>query len=235
MILEARSIYKHYENGGRRLEVLKDVSLSVSEGEIAAIVGPSGAGKSTLLHILGGLDRPARGNIFFEGRPFGEASDADLSSLRNEFVGFVFQFYHLMPEFNVLENVLMPALINRRRNPEDRRRNTEYVIKRAKELLTSIGLEKRLNHLPAQLSGGEQQRVAVARALINSPKLLLCDEPTGNLDSENGAQICSLLKKLNREKAMAIVMVTHNLDVAALASKRYNIVDGEVKSLTEAL
>lgn len=235
MILEARGIYKHYENGGRRLEVLKDVSLSVSEGEIAAIVGPSGAGKSTLLHILGGLDRPARGNIFFEGRPFGEASDAALSSLRNEFIGFVFQFYHLMPEFNVLENVLMPALINKRRNPEDRRRNTDGVRKRARELLSSIGLEKRLGHLPAQLSGGEQQRVAVARALINSPKLLLCDEPTGNLDSENGAQICSLLKKLNREKAMAIVMVTHNLDVAALASKRYNIVDGEVKSVTEAL
>lgn len=242
MILEARNIYKHYENGTRRLEVLKDVSLSVSQGEIAAIVGPSGAGKSTLLHILGGLDRPARGNIFFEGRPLGEASDAQLSSLRNEHIGFVFQFYHLMPEFNVLENVLMPALISGKREAEGGRRlpagrqgRRDDARQRARELLSSIGLEKRLNHLPAQLSGGEQQRVAVARALINSPKLLLCDEPTGNLDSENGAQICNLLKKLNREKEMAIVMVTHNLDVAALASKRYNIVDGEVKSLTEAL
>lgn len=235
MILEARNIYKHYENGTRRLEVLKDVSLSVSQGEIVAIVGPSGAGKSTLLHILGGLDRPARGNIFFEGRPLGEASDVQLSSLRNEHIGFVFQFYHLMPEFNVLENVLMPAIISGKRKAEGGRRAAADARQRAGELLSSIGLEKRLNHLPAQLSGGEQQRVAVARALINSPKLLLCDEPTGNLDSENGAQICNLLKKLNREKEMAIVMVTHNLDVAALASKRYNIVDGEVKSPREAL
>ncbi|TAN58875.1 ABC transporter ATP-binding protein [bacterium] len=221
MILEARNIYKHYENGTRRLEVLRDVSLSVSQGEIAAIVGPSGAGKSTLLHILGGLDRPARGNIFFEGRPLGEASDAQLSSLRNEHIGFVFQFYHLMPEFSVLENVLMPAIIRGKRETADARQ-------RAMELLSSIGLEKRLNHLPSQLSGGEKQRVAVARALINRPKLLLCDEPTGNLDSENGAQICNLLKKLNREKEMAIVMVTHNLDVAALASKRYNMFDGKL-------
>jgi lipoprotein-releasing system ATP-binding protein len=228
MILEARNIYKHYENGTSRLEVLKDVSLSVSQGEIAAIVGPSGAGKSTLLHILGGLDRPARGNIFFEGRPLGEASDAQLSSLRNEHIGFVFQFYHLMPEFNVLENVLMPALVSGKREAGGRRHKAADVRQRAGELLSSIGLEKRLNHLPAQLSGGEQQRVAVARALINCPKLLLCDEPTGNLDSENGAQICNLLKKLNREKEMAIVMVTHNLDVAALASKRYNMFDGKL-------
>jgi lipoprotein-releasing system ATP-binding protein len=222
MILEAKNIHKYYSSGRERLHVLKDISISIKEGEIAAIVGPSGAGKSTLLHILGGLDRPTSGKIFFEGRPLDCLSDAKLSFIRNTAIGFVFQFYHLMPEFNVLENVMMPAVISRSRN--------QALKKEAAGFLKEVGLEGRLKHFPGQLSGGEKQRAAIARSLINSPRLLLCDEPTGNLDSENGKQICQLLKNLNREKAMTIVMVTHNLDVAAIASRVYNIVDGRFTS-----
>ncbi len=221
-MLEAGDIHKYYSNGKERLHVLKGVSLKVSEADIVAIVGPSGAGKSTLLHILGGLDKPTKGEVLFEGKPFTQVSDKGLSAIRNEQIGFVFQFYHLMPEFNALENVLLPALISRRHKIEDKRQ-------KAAGLLASVGLGRRITHLPSELSGGEQQRVAIARALMNEPKLLLCDEPTGNLDSENGKQICQLLKSLNKEKKMTMVMVTHNIDVAGMASKVYNIKDGKLE------
>ncbi len=219
MMLKARSLNKYYSCGKSKLHVLKDVSLEVSKGQIAAIVGPSGAGKSTLLHILGGLDTPTSGEVIFEERSLHKLSESALSQMRNNEVGFVFQFYHLLPEFNVLENVMMPALVNAKCKGQSAKL-------KARELLKLVGLEQRFNHFPSQLSGGEQQRVAIARALINEPKLLLCDEPTGNLDSENGKQICSMLERLNKEKIMAIVMVTHNLDVAKMASKVYNIRDG---------
>lgn len=220
-MLEASDIHKYYSNGKEGLHVLKGVSLKVMEGEIVAIVGPSGAGKSTLLHILGGLDKPTKGEVLFEGKSLRQALDKELSCIRNEQIGFVFQFYHLMAEFNALENVLLPALIGKGRKPQDR-------CKMAADLLEAAGLGKRAGHLPSELSGGEQQRVAIARALINEPKLLLCDEPTGNLDSENGKQICQLLKSLNKEKKMTMVMVTHNLDVAHMASKVYNLIDGKL-------
>ena len=215
-LLQAKGVNKYYSNGKERLHILKDVSLSIAQGEIAAVLGPSGAGKSTLLHILGGLDGPESGNVFFEGQDISSFSDRESADFRNKAVGFVFQFYHLLPEFNVLENVMMPALISRQ--PVDR----------AHELLKEVGLSHRLRHLPSQLSGGEQQRAAIARALINEPKILLCDEPTGNLDSENSKQIIQTLKRLNREKKMTIVMVTHNLELADFASKVYHIRDGKL-------
>lgn len=223
-MIEARDIHKYYINGKEKLHVLKGVTLKISPGEIVAIVGPSGAGKSTLLHILGGLDKPAKGEVFFEEKSLKHLSDAQVSGIRNKAIGFVFQFYHLLPEFNVLENVMLPALISRAPSLSPSAAKAH-----AEELLGEVGLKNRINHVPAQLSGGEQQRVALARALINEPKLLLCDEPTGNLDSETGKQICHLLKGLNQEKHMTLVIVTHNLEVAGLASKVYTIIDGRLQ------
>jgi lipoprotein-releasing system ATP-binding protein len=223
-VLEARNINKYYTNGKERLHVLKDVSLKIARGEIISVLGPSGAGKSTLLHILGGLDTPTSGEIFFEGKAFKNLSQSELSGVRNEAVGFVFQFYHLMPEFTVLENVMMPALIGRRQAAAGSRPQ-----EKALGLLKEVGLSHRIRHFPGQLSGGEQQRVAIARALMNMPELLLCDEPTGNLDSENGKQICQLLKKLNQERKMTIVLVTHNLEVAGFGFKVYNMIDGLIR------
>ena len=222
-LFQAKGVHKYYSNGKDRLHILKDVSLSIAQGEIAAILGPSGAGKSTLLHILGGLDSPESGKVFFEGQDISSFSDRESADFRNKAVGFVFQFYHLLPEFNVLENVMMPGLI---RDSWLVARDSLY--DRAGELIKEVGLSHRLRHLPSQLSGGEQQRAAIARALINEPKILLCDEPTGNLDSENSKQIIQTLKRLNREKKMTIVMVTHNLDLADFASKVYHIRDGKL-------
>ena len=226
MILEAKNINKYYSVGKNRLHVLKDVSLGIKGSETVAIVGPSGAGKSTLLHILGGLDNPTGGEVMLDGRSLRGLAESGLSVIRNSIVGFVFQFYHLLPEFNVLENVMMPVLIKGGKERSQRLRSQRQ---EALGLLEELGLTARSGHLPAQLSGGEQQRVAIARALINEPRLLLCDEPTGNLDSENGRQICQLLLRVNREKGMAIVIVTHNLDVAKLMSKVYNIIDGRLQ------
>lgn len=218
-MIKARDIHKYYKNGKEDIHVLKGIDLHIAKGEIAAILGPSGAGKSTLLHILGGLDEPSKGQVSFEGSSLWELPQKELSGIRNRLIGFVFQFYHLLPEFTVLENVLLPALIQKNQDAKEKK-------EKAEGLLRSFGLEKRTGHFPSQLSGGEQQRTAIARALINDPKLLLCDEPTGNLDSENGQEVCRLLKKLNQEKAMTIIMVTHNLDMAKFASKVYNIRDG---------
>ncbi|OGX58526.1 MAG: hypothetical protein A2460_05835, partial [Omnitrophica WOR_2 bacterium RIFOXYC2_FULL_43_9] len=178
----------------------------------------------TLLHILGGVDKPTTGEVFFEGKSLRHVSESWLCGIRNSSIGFVFQFYHLLPEFSALENVMLPAIISRR--PSLERHALEQA---ARILLAEVGLRHRVTHLPAQLSGGEQQRVALARALINGPKLLLCDEPTGNLDSENGKQICQLLKNLNSEKKATIVIVTHNTEVASLASKIYKIKDGKLE------
>ena len=221
-MIELKNIHKYYRNGKEDIHVLKGIDLNIDRGEIVAILGPSGAGKSTLLHILGGLDKPTKGQVRFEDKSLWELPQKELSGIRNSLIGFVFQFYHLLPEFTVLENVLMPALINKNRDTQDKK-------EKAAGLLKSFGLEKRAGHFPSQLSGGEQQRTAIARALINEPKLLLCDEPTGNLDSENGQEVCRLLKKLNQERAMAIIMVTHNLDMAKFASKVYNIRDGHLQ------
>jgi len=220
-MLEAKNIHKVYHNGKKELEVLKGVDLTIEKGEFVSIVGPSGAGKSTLLHILGGLDAPTKGEVIFQRENIYALGDSGLSKIRNRKIGFVFQFYHLLSEFTVLENVLMPSLINYEL------RVTSYELRRqALELLEKVGLAERINHFPAQLSGGEKQRVAIVRGLINRPSLLLCDEPTGNLDSKTGEEIISSIKKINLENQMTVVLVTHNIELTKLADKVYHLRDG---------
>jgi lipoprotein-releasing system ATP-binding protein len=184
-------------------------------------VGPSGAGKSTLLHILGGLDMPTQGEVIFEQKDIYTLSDLELSGIRNQRIGFVFQFYHLLSEFTVLENVLMPALISRQSSVVSRQSRND-----ALEILEKVGLSERLTHFPNQLSGGEKQRVAIARALINKPSLLLCDEPTGNLDSRAGKDTTSLIKKINLENQMTVILVTHNAELSQIADIIYHLKDG---------
>jgi lipoprotein-releasing system ATP-binding protein len=220
-MLEAKNIHKVYYNGNKQLEVLKGVNLSIDKGKFVAIVGPSGAGKSTLLHILGGLDMPTEGEVIFGQKNIYNLSDAELSKIRNERIGFVFQFYHLLSEFTVLENVSMPALISCQLSAVSCQLGNE-----ALRLLEQVGLNERIKHFPSQLSGGEQQRVAIARALINKPSLLLCDEPTGNLDSKNSDEIIALVKKINLKNQMAVVLVTHNAELAKTAQIVYHLRDG---------
>jgi lipoprotein-releasing system ATP-binding protein len=220
-MLEVKNIHKIYNNGNKAIHVLKGIDLNVEKGRFVAIVGPSGAGKSTLLHILGGLDIPTQGEIIFEGEDIYKLADSVLSKIRNERVGFVFQFYHLLSEFTVLENVLMPVLISHK--PQA----ASYKLQdTALKLLEGVGLSERITHFPSQLSGGEQQRVAIARALINRPGLLLCDEPTGNLDSKTGNEITSLIKKINIENQMTVILVTHNTELAKIADSVYRLKDG---------
>jgi len=220
-MLEAKNIHKIYYNGNKQLEVLKGINLSIDKGEFAAIAGPSGAGKSTLLHILGGLDEPTGGEVILEQKNIYGLSDLELSRIRNKRIGFVFQFYHLLSEFTVLENVSMPALISREHSTQGTELKEE-----ALGLLKEVGLGERVTHFPSQLSGGEQQRVAIARALINRPSLLLCDEPTGNLDSKTSEDIVSLVKKISLENQMAVILVTHNEELAKTAQNIYHLKDG---------
>ncbi len=197
------------------------MNLRIGEGDFVSISGPSGAGKSTLLNILGTLDNPTQGQVIFEGDNLYGLNDAAISRIRNEKIGFVFQFYHLLPEFTVLENVIMPLAI---------RRNTGFNAKEKKEealqLLEKTGLAGRVTHFPSQLSGGERQRVAIARALMNRPVLLLCDEPTGNLDSKTGKEIISLIKEINQDAKMTVILVTHNAQLSAFADISYHLEDG---------
>ena len=211
-LLEAQHLTKRYPTGGGgSLEVLRGVSLSIEAGEVVAIVGESGTGKSTLLHLLGALDRPSEGTVLFEGADVFKKSDQQLADFRNRHVGFVFQFHHLLPEFSALENVAMPALIQRQRFADVR--------ERAMEKLRVLGLEAREAHRPGQLSGGEKQRVAVARALMNSPGLVLLDEPTGNLDTKTAEALHQEIIRLARTLGQAFVVVTHNPSLAALADR----------------
>jgi lipoprotein-releasing system ATP-binding protein len=221
MILEARNITKRYgtEKTGL-LEVLKGVSLSFTEGEIVAIVGQSGAGKSTLVHLLGLLDKPTEGEILFNGQGVSGLSDEQISKLRNGNIGFVFQFHHLLPEFSAVENVLMPSLIAGQSGPA--------YIERARALLNSVGLSSREHHRPGEMSGGEQQRVAVARALMNGPKLILADEPSGNLDAESAEQLHDLLFDLRTLHRQTFVIVTHNKDLAARADRIITLSNGKI-------
>lgn len=223
-MIQTININKIYDDGERQLHVLKDINLKVENGEFVAIVGPSGAGKSTLLHMLGGLDMPTNGGVIVDEIDLYETSDILRAKIRNSQIGFVFQFYHLMPEFNALENVLMPALIEK-----NAIRDTHNAIRnRAKELLAQVGLKDRMTHRPNQLSGGEQQRVAIARALINSPKLLLCDEPTGNLDSKTGNELMQILLDLNKIDKVTCVMVTHDEILAKIADRVLHMIDGRI-------
>jgi putative ABC transport system ATP-binding protein len=218
-LLLASSISKSYRIGPRTLEVLKGVSLAIQAGEFVALRGASGAGKSTLLHLLGGLDRPDGGTIHLDGHDLAAYSASDLARLRNERVGLVFQAYHLLPELSALENVCLPGRMARHGAGE-----TE---KRARSLLARVGLADRVDHRPYELSGGEQQRVAIARALINSPTLLLADEPTGNLDSATGGEIIRLLRELQGLKA-TLVIATHDNALASIAPRVVELADGRL-------
>jgi len=226
-ILKAERLYKSYRMGATQVKVLKGIDLAVKKGEFVAVVGASGSGKSTLLHILGALDKPDKGVVKFEGRDLSEQSGRRLNRFRNKMVGFVFQFYHLLDELSVLENVFLPTMASKgvlgwfgcRR----------WAKKRARELLVQLGLSDRARHKPYQLSGGERQRVAIGRALMNKPKLLLADEPTGNLDSATGNSILKVLEELNRT-GQTIVMVTHDERIAQRAGRIITLADGKIKS-----
>lgn len=225
-ILEAEGLHKSYRMGATEVKVLKGVNLSVEEGEFVAIVGSSGSGKSTLLHILGGLDRPGKGVVRFEGRDLARFRAGELNRYRNGAVGFVFQFYHLLDELSVLENVFLPKMVSKsvigwlgcRRQARER----------ARKLLGRLGLSDRITHKPYQLSGGERQRVAIGRALMNDPRLLLADEPTGNLDSATGNGILDVLEDLNKA-GQTIVMVTHDERIARRAGRTITLADGKIR------
>lgn len=199
--------------------MLKGVDLEVTRGSIVTIVGPSGAGKSTLLHILGALDRPTRGKVNFEGKELYRLDDKERAGIRNRHFGFIFQFYHLLPEFTALENVILPALVKGGRE-------TEAARKKALQILDHVGLKERGHHRPNELSGGEQQRVAIARALINEPDVIFCDEPTGNLDSATGSAIIDLLMDLNRINNQTLVIVTHDYKIAERSNRVLYMKDG---------
>lgn len=218
-LISIKNISKTFSAPGGDLNVLRDVSFEVQSGEMTAIMGPSGAGKSTLLHILGALDRPTSGSLHFEGTDMLSLSNDALAHFRNKTVGFVFQFHHLLPEFNTVENVIMPALI------AGLDRDAARV--KAEEVLKSLGLSKRLLHKPGELSGGEQQRVAVARALMLDPKVVLADEPTGNLDTQTGEELFNLLIELNG-KGITFIIVTHNESLASRCGRIINMRDGVV-------
>ncbi len=219
-LIEARGLSKTYTLGKRSLEVLRGVNLTVSKGDFLALRGASGAGKSTLLHLLGGLDSPNTGEIWFGGHNLAKLSANELALFRNAKVGFIFQAYHLLPELDALENVCLPARMARM--------DAAKAEARAKELLTRVGLPERLDHRPSELSGGEQQRVAIARALINEPPLILADEPTGNLDSHTGEEIIDLLCALRTERNATLIIATHDARVAARAPRAIELVDGQI-------
>jgi len=226
VLIKAENLHKSYRMGATRLKVLKGVDLAVKEGEFVAIIGASGSGKSTLLHIMGALDKPDKGSVAFIGRNLSRFGAGELNRFRNKKVGFVFQFYHLLDELNVLENVYLPVMAGRSVIGWFFCR--KWAKNRAKELLKQLGLSDRAKHKPYQLSGGERQRVAIGRALMNEPRLLLADEPTGNLDSVTGNSILDVLEKLNRA-GQTIVMVTHDDRIAQRAGRIVTLVDGKIR------
>jgi len=222
-MLEAKNLHKIYSQRENKIHVLKGIDLKIREGEVFTIIGPSGAGKSTLLHILGGLDRPSEGQVFLEGQDLYRLSDGKLAGIRNRRIGFVFQFYHLLSEFTALENVILPALIKGELKEDEASLRAQGL-----RLLERVGLGERVGHKPHQLSGGEQQRVAIARALINDPRIIFCDEPTGNLDSQTGQGIVELLMDLNKKNKQTLVIVTHDEAIAKLSQVTLRLRDGRI-------
>jgi lipoprotein-releasing system ATP-binding protein len=219
-LLEVVGLHKAYGTGAARVEVLKGLDFSVTAGETIALVGASGAGKSTLLHLLGTLDRPSSGKILFRGEDLFLLGDNELAMFRNRTIGFVFQFHHLLPEFNALENAMMPLLVS-----GIKRKEAEAV---AAGLLEDVGLGHRMTHKPGELSGGEQQRVAIARALVTSPQLLLADEPTGNLDMKTSDEVHALLSRIHASRGVTLIIVTHNERLAATMGKTVRLTDGKI-------
>ena len=218
-ILKLENVEKKYSGSVEELHIINNLSFSVEEGEFISILGRSGSGKSTLLNIMGLLDRVDGGKIFIGGQELDKLSEEERDKIKNQMIGFVFQFHYLLPEFTALENVMLPALLNN----FDKKLEIE---KRAKELLEKVGLGERENHKPSQLSGGEKQRVAIARALINSPKILLADEPTGNLDEETSEMIFKILKDINKNEKQTIIVVTHSKDLAEISDKQLYLKKG---------
>ena len=218
VLIETRGLEKEFKTPVRDIKVLRGINLSIRQGERVAIVGTSGAGKTTLMHILGGLDHPSRGDVLFENSDIYALRGAALDEFRNKTVGFVFQFHQLLPEFSALENVMMPLLIGGVRR--------SAALKQATEVLSEVGLEERLTHKPGALSGGEQQRVAIARALVRQPRLLLADEPTGNLDSLTSDEILALLNQIHHSRGLTMVIVTHNQALATSLDRVLQIEDG---------
>lgn len=219
-IITLRNISKGFDTDGARIEVLRNIDFTIHEGESLAVIGASGIGKSTLLHIIGTLDRPDSGSLFFRGQNVFNFNDEELAEFRNKTMGFVFQFHLLLPEFTALENVMMPALIKGQKKSEAR--------EEAEAILIRVGLKERLLHRVGELSGGEQQRVALARALVLKPALLLADEPTGNLDKKHSEQVHQLLMELNHELRMTMVVVTHNMELADYMARRVTLIDGKL-------
>jgi len=217
-ILEARTVHKSFRQGPVTLEVLQGINIQVRTGERIAIVGSSGSGKTTLLQILGGLDQPTTGHVLIDGQDIHEQSEQERGALRNRALGFVYQFHHLLPEFTALENVAMPLLVRRMKVSEAK--------ERSRRLLDRVGLGQRLNHRPDQLSGGERQRAAVARALVTEPKIVLADEPTGNLDGTNAESVFALMLELNRELGTSLIVVTHDMRLASRMERIYAIEKG---------
>lgn len=221
LLVQIEDVSKEYIAGAIRVTALQEISLTVERGEFLAIVGPSGSGKTTLLNLIGALDRPTRGRVVVDGIDLGALRGDQLADFRRERIGFVFQLFHLVPDLTALENVMLPLIPYRRQL----KFNLEQ---RARALLEAVGLENRMRHLPGQLSGGEQQRVAIARALIGNPKLLLADEPTGNLDSQTGKEIVELLRRLNREQGLTVIVTTHNPEIVAWSDRVVRLRDGRI-------
>jgi putative ABC transport system ATP-binding protein/lipoprotein-releasing system ATP-binding protein len=220
-MIKAENIKKIYQTNGDRVLALKGISLNIEKGLMVAVMGPSGSGKSTLLHILGGIDYPTEGKVEIDSVDITNLKDKQLAEFRNKNIGFVFQFHYLLPEFTALENVSLPAYLAGDKNAESK----------AIDILTKLNLKDRINHKPSQLSGGEQQRVAIARAIINNPKVLIADEPTGNLDSQNAKNVIMLIKELNESLDMTVIIATHDIEIAKYCNYIYHIKDGMIERI----
>ncbi|MEQ1419691.1 lipoprotein-releasing ABC transporter ATP-binding protein LolD [Acinetobacter indicus] len=218
-VLEAKQVTKHFTDGKTTVDVLRGLDLKIEQGQFVSIVGASGSGKSTLLHVLGGLDRPSQGEVYLNGQRFDNLGEAERGYLRNQYLGFVYQFHHLLPEFSALENVAMPLMLRKESNFKEVKQQAEY-------LLDRVGLSHRLTHKPGELSGGERQRVALARAIVTKPAVMLADEPTGNLDRKTAIKIFELLRELRREFNMAMLIVTHDEELAKSADTIFHMQDG---------